>query len=365
MRRTKVAFAAMGVVGMLALPSAAAAHKYTAYAGEAGAPPKSAPSTTELNVFQPAKIKIRTGDKVEYLNHSFHTVSVLAKGQSRPAIALPVPGETYQGINDPNGNPFFFNGLQKFAYNPAVFGPVGNTTVGNGTEHSSGAFGPNGPAAASYTLKFAKPGTYRVLCLIHPGMQQKVVVLKAHAKGADSDKQVARRVKKESKRHYKDAAKAATKVPNAPATVSVGAEVKNATLLTYLPNTITVAKGTTVTFQNLAPSEVHNMTFGDKAYIQQFQSQTDLFPQGPTGPNQVSPPFVYASEPPTTAGTWSYSGDEYGKAFFWSPLMDDQKGDPPAGLPGTERITFENPGTYTYFCAIHGPSMHGTVVVTG
>jgi plastocyanin len=363
MRRTAAAIAALGV---LAVPASASAHKYTAYSGEAKTPPKSAPATTELNVFQPAKLKIRSGDKVQYLNRAFHTVSVLAKGASRPPIAVPAPGATYSGITDPQGNPFFFNGQQKFQYNPAVFGPVGSATVGDGKTHSSGAFAPNGPQPAQYTLKFAKPGKYTVLCLLHPGMKQKVTVLKAKAKGADTDSKVRARVARESTAHYKDAAKAAKLTPSAPATVSVGAEVKNATLLTYLPQTLTVPKGTTVSFQNLAPSEVHNFVFGPSGagqYVQQFQAATDLFPSGPGAPNQVSPPFVYASEPPTAAGTWTYSGNEYGNGFFWSPLMDTQPGDPPNGLPGTEKITFDTPGTFTYFCAIHGPEMHGTVIV--
>jgi plastocyanin len=40
--------------------------------------------------------------------------------------------------------------------------------------------------------------------------------------------------------------------------------------------------------------------------------------------------------------------------------MDDQAAGP---LPGSEKIKFTKPGTYTYFCAIHGRSMSGTVVV--
>ena len=203
MRRIVAALAAVGVLG--ALPAAASAHRYTAYAGEAAKPPKSAPPTSTLNVFQPAKLKVRAGDKVRYLNNAFHTVSVLGNGVARPPIAVPAPPATYSGIKDPQGNDFFFNGLTKFEYNPAVFGPAGSTTVGDGQTHSSGAFGgsPAGPGA--YTLKFAKPGTYKVLCLLHPGMVQTVKVLKKKAKGADTDSKIRKEIATQSKQHYQDA----------------------------------------------------------------------------------------------------------------------------------------------------------------
>src|SRR3954453_5916077 len=90
------------LVAVAALPATAAAHKYTAYAGEAGKPPASAPKTATLNAFQPSKIKVRAGDRVQYLNNAFHTVSVLAKGSDAPALAVPDPGATYSGINDPH-----------------------------------------------------------------------------------------------------------------------------------------------------------------------------------------------------------------------------------------------------------------------
>jgi plastocyanin len=46
-------------------------------------------------------------------------------------------------------------------------------------------------------------------------------------------------------------------------------------------------------------------------------------------------------------------------------LTDDQPGDPPNGLPQINRITFTKPGTYKYYCLLHGPDMSGEIVVTG
>jgi plastocyanin len=354
---------------VLAVPGVASAAKYKAYAGEAVRPPKSAPKGTALNAFQPARMKVRAGDTVQYLNNAFHTVSVIGSDVKPVGLAGPDGTEKYSGINDPQGNPFFFNGLQKFKYNEQVFGPVGSTpkgaTIGDGKTHSSGAFFGSQSGPGKYNLKFAKPGKYTVVCLIHPGMKQTVTVLKKKAKGADSKAKVQKAVARQTRALYKAATKASKTQPGAN-TVYAGIDGKQATLLAYLPNSLTVAKGTTVTFMNMSPSEVHNMTFGpseEGGFVQTFQTQTDLFPAGPGTPNQVSPPFIYGSEPTTAPGTYTYSGNEYGNGFLWTPLMDDQPGDPPAGLPGTTKITFDTPGTFKYFCAIHGPDMSGEVIV--
>jgi len=338
MRRTLVAVAAIGALG--ALPAAAQAHKYTAYAGEA-ARPAGSPGSAEINAFEPAKLKVRAGDSVKYLNNAFHTVSVLAKGSTPPPLAIPAAGQTYSGINDPQGHPFFFNGMQKFEYNPAVFGPVGSTTVGDGKMHSSGAFGSGGPGKpGKYTLKFAKK----------------------HAKGANTNSQVKKLVRKQNKKHYADA-NAATKIKPPADTVYAGVEKRNATLLAYAPQSLAVKAGTTVSFVQRSPTEAHNLVFGPQDYVDSFTSSTDLLPLGPGAPNQVSPPFIYGSEPLSVDGAYDYSGQNYGDGFLWTPLMDDQPGNPPAGLPGVEKIKFTKAGTYSYFCAIHGRAMSGTVVV--
>jgi len=365
MKRGLVAIAT--AVGVIALPGAASAKRYTAYTGEAAPAPKSAPKGTTLNAFQPAKIKVRAGDSVRYLDFSFHTATVLGKGVARPPLAAPAPGQVYSGLKDPQGADFFFNGLQKFEYNLAAFAPSGDGIVRGDTEtDSSGVFPAQGPTKpGKYTLKFAKPGTYRVVCLIHPGMQQTVTVLKKRAKGADSPAKVRSRIVKQTTALYRNARKAANATVPAD-TVYVGNESKKASLLAFLPETRTVSAGTTVTFLNHSPTEVHNMTWGPSGpgeYVTTFQAAADQLPTGPGAPNQFPAPFIYGTEAPDASGVFTYSGNEYGNGFFWSQLLDDQPGDPPAGLPGSMRIRFDTPGTYSYFCAIHGKDMSGTIVV--
>jgi len=361
---TRRLIVAATVIGVLATPGAAAAKRYTAYTGEAAPAPKSAPEGTELNAFQPARLRIRAGDKVRYLDFSFHTATVLGNGVARPALAVPAAGQVYSGLTDPQGNPFFFNGMQKFEYNAAAFGPSGDAVVrGDKETDSSGVFPAQSPTKPGrYTLTFAKPGTYQVVCLIHPGMKQTVAVAKKKAKRADTAASVRSRIVKQTRSLYKSAGRAA-KVVVPQNTVYVGSESKNATLLSFLPKVRTVAAGTTVTFLNHAPTEVHNMTWGpskEGEYVDQFQKAADQLPTGPGSPNQFPAPFIYGTEAPDAAGVFTYTGNEYGNGFFWSQLLDDQDASP---LQQSMKIKFDTPGTYTYFCAIHGRDMSGTIQV--
>jgi plastocyanin len=357
MRRMSLVIAAAAMLVALAVPAAAGAHTWTAWAGSPGKAPAGTPKHAELNLFFPATLRIRQGDSVRFRNNEFHTATFLAKGQKAPALFLPDPGGAkYSGINDSAGNPFFFNGNPKFIYNPAAFGPVGSTTVGDGKEHSSGAFG-KGAGRSSVTFKFAKRGVYTVICLIHPGMRGRIIV-GSKKSGVAGNALVQAQVASQARQQYASVTKASKKTPPAN-TVYAGIGDK-ATLLGFLPNRLTVKAGTAVDFIERSSSEVHNMVFGPKDYTDQFFKQTDLLPQGPGTPNQVTPVDVYGSDPPSN-GAYTYDGANHGNGFFVTPLMDKQSASP---LPSTERVTFTQPGTYHYYCAIHGPEMSGDIVVT-
>src|SRR4051795_3848 len=245
-------------VALLALPAGASARTYKAYAGDPAQPPAGSPAGTTLNAFFPKKLTVRRGDSVNYFNNAFHTVSVLGRGVARPPLAVP-GGAAYTGLNGANGSPFYFNGLPNFVYNAAVFGPVGSLNVKDRKTHSTGGYAPSPSGPGVKKLKFSRAGTYRVLCLIHPGMQQTVKVVRKR-KRADKPGTVASRVAKQSTALYAQAARAAQDLPG-PNEVYAGQESKQATLLAFAPQNLTVAAGTTVTFTLDAPSEVHNMLF--------------------------------------------------------------------------------------------------------
>ena len=87
---------------------------------------------------------------------------------------------------------------------------------------------------------------------------------------------------------------------------------------------MTVKAGTTVTYVNKSPTEVHNLVFGPKKYILGLEKKTDLLPDRPDGsPNQVSPFLIYGSEP---KGKYSYDGTNHGNGFFATPLTIANEG---------------------------------------
>ena len=123
---------------------------------------------------------------------------------------------------------------------------------------------------------------------------------------------------------------ASTKLP--PNTVAQGVGGKT-TLLAFLPKVLRVKAGTSVNFPNKSPSEVHNLVFGPPKYVEKVQKQTDLFPQGPTSPNQVAPFLPFASDPKP----YAYSGKTmHGNGFFVTELTAGA----PIGLPRASRVTF-------------------------
>jgi plastocyanin len=356
--RLSLLLAAAAAVALLATPATAGAKTWTAWAGSPiTKAPAGTPKNGSLNSFFPSTLKIHQGDSVRVKNNEFHTASFLAKGQKFPAAFAPDPtGATYSGLNDAAGNPFYFNGKPKLQYSPAVFGPVGSTTVGDGKEHSSGAYGkPLGRAAVTY--KFPKRGTYTLLCLIHPGMKAKITVAAKKA-AVPSEAAVQAQIARETARGIANLKRV---IKSKPATnvvyVGIGA---NATILGYLPAKITVKAGTPVDFVNRSPSEPHNVTFGPKDYLDAWFKQTDLLPQGPGSPNQLTPIDAFGTDPPGPGDSYTYDGTNHGNGFFATPVIDDQ----PGGLPGASRVVFTAPGTYHYICAIHGTDMAGDVVVT-
>src|SRR4051794_13256516 len=197
---------------VLAVPATASAHQYKAVAGPPAPPPKSAPKQTSLNRYFPSALRVRAGDSVRYKVNIAHTVTVLAKGAQAPPLAVPDPtGATITPMTDAAGQPFFFNGLPKILQNAAVFAPSGKPVIrGNATFNSGIVIG--GVGNDTPTLKFAKAGSYTVLCLLHPGMEQKVTVLKKKAKvKADTDKAVRRTIAKQGVASYARATRASKK----------------------------------------------------------------------------------------------------------------------------------------------------------
>ncbi len=362
MKQVLIAFVVVAAFAVpsvaLAAPHARDATTYTVYLGEFAQPPaslKNVPGT--INQFLPSRIVIAAGDSVAFTSNSFHTVTYSAK--PIPLLAPDPKKGTYAGLADAAGDPFYFDDLTKIVYNPLAFGPFGPKTISGATPVSSGGIGPQGPKAppAVATYAFPKPGTFKLFCTLHPGMKATVVVKPAGAAVPRTPDQVkAQALQLQTAAYPKAIALNKTKI-GTPNTVAMGVG-GGVAMLAYYPKVLKVKAGTTVTFVNKSASEVHNIVFGPKKYLDQWGKKTDLFPTGPGSPNQATPIIPYGSDPkPLT-----YAGaTTHGNGFFATPVA---AGAPLPGLPRASRVTFSTPGTYKYFCWIHGPDMNGTIVVT-
>lgn len=361
MRRSSIAVSVVALVAagvLAAVGHAAGGTTYTVLAGEQ-APLTNAPKLTTLNAFFPAKVAVHVGDSVTFKSAAFHTVAYFPG--KLPGLLIPGEG-TFEGITGADGEPFWFNGQPKLAYNPQVFGPIPGKEVVKGTPIASGVLSPPNPKAppASVTWAFNKPGAFTFVCTVHgPSMKVKVDVKPASAK-IPSPTQVASEALAGIQASAAGAAKTtAVKAPKN--TVLMGPGLTSPTRLSYEPETLTVKAGTTVTFKEHSKTEVHNVVFGPKAWLQSFQKKHDLLPTGPGAPNQFSPLMVYGSEPP---GKIVYDGKNHGNGLLSTPLNDNAPGNPPQGLAGFAKVTFSKPGTYRYFCLLHGPDMSGKIIVT-
>jgi plastocyanin len=356
MRRTLALFAV--AAGALVTAGPAGAETWTVWADTASNPPKAIPKSTFFNQYFPSALQVRAGDRVTFRSRAFHTATFLAATTpSQVPLLIPAPGQTYSGITDALGASFYFNGLPKLIYNAQGVYPAGAPVVADRKLHNSGILLFAGKKG--YTFRFPKAGTYKFVCIVHPGMEGRIVV-RPKAAAARTKTAVTAAVAKQLTRAFATAQSQIRIRPSTPNTVIAGVGTKVAAL-NFLPETLTVPLGTKVTWINRSPSEVHNVAFGPKPFLQTFLRSTDLL--GPPGsPLQLSPVFVYGSDPTP----YIYDGANHGNGFLSTPLTDVQPGDPPQGLPQSVEVIFSKAGSYRYYCLIHiAEGMEGEIVVTG
>jgi plastocyanin len=341
------------------LPAAAQAATKVVYVGT---PPKVGKalekSGGEVYDFFPHGTTVRAGDSVRFVVTGFHTVDIPPKGQG--AIPLIIPsGQAVSGYNDAAGKPFWFNGLPSPAFNPALFNfQFGKKLTANGKARiDSGLPVMNNPKPV--TVKFAKAGSYKLLCDVHPGMVGTVKVVgapgKAAAPKADA-KALANQISRDTKLVKQ---LASTKAPAN--TVIMGPSgLFGTTLYTFAPSTLSVPTGTVVTFRNSAQSsEAHTATFGPGDPEKEPSSYLGKLAASFTSPAPDAA-AVYVSEPPNSLG--SYTSTLHGNGFWNSGILDSAAAT--QQVPNTMQVRFDQAGTFTYYCLIH-PFMKATVAVTG
>jgi plastocyanin len=312
---------------------------------------------SDVNDFFPHGVTIHAGDSVKFMPVGFHNVEFPKKG-AKPAPLLATGGPV-SGSLDAAGSPFWFNGVAKqVGFNPAVaLGSLGKTVTYTGAKTVQSGL-PLTPKPKPMTVKFPKAGTYTYYCDVHTGMKGTVRVL-AKAKRIPSAKADAATVAAQLARDLK-IAKGLSKATLPANTVTVGnAGAHGVEYYSFLPNTLTVPAGTTVTFK-MSPKtyEDHTATTGPGDAEHDPGSYLGKLAASFTTPPLIDPAAAYPSDPPNAPA--SLTPSSHGNGFWNSGVLDVVGASP---LPASSSVKFSAPGTYRFVCLIH-TFMHGTVVVT-
>jgi plastocyanin len=336
----------------LLLPAAAQAATKDVYAGT---PPKGllkgVPPFVVDNAFYPKRVAVHEGDRLRFNILGFHNVLYAPKGTASSLI-VPNTQSPVTGVKDAAGADMWFNGQPSFAINPQVAAPVGGKVIDGSKLVGSGLPTEDGPPKP-FKAQFPKKGNYTLVCSIHPGMKVTVQVKGHHARVA-SAKQDAKRIKNQANAAAKLAKQlAAGKGVPGGNTIRAGNDKKGIAAIAFFPAEKTVKVGQPVTFEMSRHStEIHNVAFGPEAYVKELAAKL-------LGPQGLDPMTAYSSEPPGTPLV--YDGATHGNGYFNTGILDPENATP---FPQSATVTFTKPGTYTYYCVVHGAEMKGTLTVT-
>jgi plastocyanin len=312
---------------------------------------------SDVNDFFPHAVTVHVGDTVRFVPNGFHTVDLPGRRTRKLPIITPV-GPAIAGAVDAAGAPFWFNGQPGLGFNPrllrSAFGKrrsyTGSTAVLSGL--------PLSQRPRPMSVRFTRTGTFRYFCDIHPGMTGIVRVARSGRSipSAAADRRTLRR----QVARTLAAARALSKSPPAPPanTVNVGAQRRgNVSFFAFVPSTLTVPRGTTVTFRMNASTEVHTATVGPGNPENQPQSYLGQIEAGLQGPT-LDPRGLFPSDPPGALAALTPAS--HGNGFWNSGALDE---DPATTtVPPANAVNFAAPGVYQVFCMIH-PFMHATVTV--
>ncbi len=359
--RRCVTVLAIAMLGAVCTAPAASAKTKTVVAG--GPPPTASlagsvkfPSELDLNGFFRRQITINAGDSVRWAfsRRVVHTVTFLPPGQSRPTLETPDAANPYTGFSDAAGVPFWFNGQPSLLIPPDhAFLQGGSSTNGRQYRNS----GLSAPVFKSYKLKFTKAGTFRYLCLVHPGMNGSVRVLpKGRAVPSAHADAVAR--KAEYALALKRAKQLAKFTPPANTFVA-GHDSGSVSWFRFFPRAQTVSVGQTVHFSVSSKSEIHTVALGaGTPYFDTIEKNLVMAQPQPSGPPRLQfNPMIFLPSDPTLP---PYTGLNHGNGFLNTGVLDTN---PSSAAPLGVDVTFAAPGTFKFECTIH-PGMQGTITVT-
>jgi plastocyanin len=327
------------LVGSLAglFPAPAAAGSSSTWHVQAGNIDSFTAPSQEHTTYYPASTVVHENDQLVFTGVGQHTVTF-----NMPRLPG-VPTFAY-------GDPSFFGGD---TLNPA--NQDGGAPLNSG---GFGCFGPCGPLdSPSFTLHIgggtagSQGTTYHFLCAFHRDMYGTVTVLPSSAKLPSTDaknQKLAQRLEHADITSATQLAKRTAKAGKKREGVAAGVGQLSVQglgavgILRFLPGTLEIEAGQSVTFLNEDINVPHTVTFGEEP--------ADPIP--PSGGNVVG-------SPDTAANSGFLISQELIDYLNVASLI-------PPGFVVTRSVTytFPNPGTYHYICALHDElGMVGTVVV--
>jgi plastocyanin len=345
--RSALLAAGAGTVVALLAPGAGLAATSQVQAGDFNRVPE-----IEFNAFYPGHTTVTKGSKITFVVAGFHTVTFPKKGAKLPPF-IHATANLNPATNDPGGAPYWWGGVTPLIeFNGGAVAPAGGTSVTGAKTVSSGLLAGNNP---TFTVSFPKLGTFQVRCLIHPNMKGSVTVVPATSTAADTPRKLRNRAAREKARQRIAVDKAVTKAKATTGnTVIISPGNSSAQEFAFFPGKKTVPAGSSVTFKMGARNEVHTVTFGPQAFVDNVSKKA-------FGGNSlaVGSEGFYPSDPPA-AGAPVVTATAHGNGFVNSGMLSD----PGTGIPAPHSfaVTFPQAGTFTFECLIH-TEMKGTITV--
>ncbi len=332
--RTVVMLILVAALALL-VPVPAQTQAATSWTVKAGA--SASNQADQALLFLPKEITINEGDTVQWkLGGAEHTIYFPA-GQKPPELIMPgkMKGELLW-------NPDVFFASPKKTYDG--MGPI-----------SGGALLAAPDTPKSYALTFTKAGTYKYLCMFHPGMEGTITVQAAGSAYPETQAQYDEMGAKQAKPALAkaQALREETKpvVTGTPGkrtfTLTLTGSLKDgATFFRFPGGALTISRGDSVTWVMKDPNELHTVSFGAKKGFDVVSVKPQ--PQGP-------PALVVTKEAMNAMGGKVHRG----AGFYNSGFLATE-------APGTPSytLTFTRKGTFEYTCAVHDAfGMRATIVV--
>ena len=312
----------------------------------------------EAMAFFPEEITVNAGDRIFYDIHGLHTVTFLGE-QEQPPFLVP-EGQALGTPAADDAEPWVLNPAAAFPSGPPVH--EGEGYVNSGIPD---------PTAPPVVLEFTAPGAFDYLCLVHPVMMKATVVVQEQGAERphdqayyDAEAHAEMEAVLEQGRALIEQHNEAVQATSGTGTtwdVAAGVGEDQAQVLRFLPDRLEINAGDTVRWTQRSGPEPHTVTFpGENP-----PPELILIEPQPAGP----PLLVMNPEVMQPAGGSSYDGT----SFANSGWLQEESPEFPEGVefPQTWELTFDQPGEYRYYCALHAGAeggelmgMVGTIVVS-